>query len=50
MEMGVSINTLNEIYYFHFENANQNYELKPNWFRETYMLKIKSVYKEKECM
>ena len=48
--MGESINTLNEIYYFYFENANQNYELKPNWFRETYMLKIKSVCKEKERM
>ena len=47
---GMSINTLNEIYYFHFENADQNYELKPNRFRETYMSKIKSVCKEKERM
>lgn len=35
MEVGVSVNTLNEIDYFHFDNADQNYELEPDWLRKT---------------
>ena len=35
MEVGVSVNTLNEIDYFHFDNADQSYELEPDWLRKT---------------